>query len=558
MLMNHNMDVHVLLCFLLISFISDVLSEESKWIYNGTISSKDRYIWPPTLMKPIQLSIFNITYKVIFKQQICHSCLNGTKMCCPHFLMNNWRSYLVYGRNASCEQQLSFFSKPTAFNNYNIILNYKTEFEESGCKLKENDTISCTKTMSFGRSSSTLVSFTFAACDSSVGIHLNYEVTFRSTIAVCYPNPMAGICEEYARVGLPGTLGFNTLGELLKYTTVMKFAIQSVRACHQRSYGSLCRTFLPECDSQTNRLILPCRKQCEETLLACRDEIQKFGVRFSCKMYLNTTNEKLCFYKPVKCPKPKNPENANVEFSSYTWNSTAHYSCDSDFFHISGSAVRRCYPNGTWDNPSPTCKINYNIIIAIILALAVPIFLVILFIYLVGKRRVNFHPKDEWLSSLQYDAYVAYCDNDSHFVEGSFREIIEEKDEPAFRLCFHGRDFLPGGILLDTIQKSITQSVTCLILLSRSSIQDGLLQFEFQFAHKRIVDEGFPPSSLILVFLDEISVKDMPDGIKAIYYTCTVIRRKRAFFWHLLVKAIKQAKKDMQVPDELIGQGPSC
>ena len=553
---KNSMDVHVSACFLLI-IISPVLSEESKWIFNGTISSNDTYIWPPTLMKPLPLIIFNITYKVMFKASLCHQCLHGKDMCCPQFLINNWRVYLKYGRNASCEEQLSLFSKPTAFNNYNIILNYKPEFQESGCNLIENDTVSCTKTMSFGRSSSTLVSFTFAACNSSVGIHLSYEVTFRSTRAVCYPNPMAGICEDYTRVGLPGTLGFNTLGELLKYTTVLKFALQSFSACHQRSSGTICRTFLPECDSQTNRLILPCRKQCEEVLLACRDEIQKFGVHFSCKMYLNTTDEKLCFYEPVECPEPKNPQNGNVKFSSYTWNSTANYSCDSKLFLMSGPAVRKCNANGTWDNPSPTCTINYNILIAIILPLAVIIFLIILFIYLIGKRRIHFKPTEEWLKQLYYDAYVSYCNDDSEFVEGSFRETLEEEQDPPFKIFLHNRDILPGSTHLESILNAITQSVTCLILVSRSSMQDGLHQFEFKIAHKRIVDEGFPPSSLILVFLDDIPVEDLPDGIKAIYYTCTVIRRSNPFFWRFLVRAIKQAKKDMKVFDGLTAYGSS-
>ena len=387
-------------------------------------------------MKSLNLPIFSITYKVTFKRNLCHSCMNGLQMCCPHFLMDNWRSYLVYGRNASCEQQMSFFSKPTAFNYFNIILNYKTEFAESGCILKHNDTISCTKTMSFGKTSPTPVSFTFAACNSKVGIDLSYQVTFRTIKPTCFSNPREGACEQYPVVGLPGTAGFNTLQDLLKYKTIMEVAISLFKKCHQRSDEFICRTVVPQCDLKTNRLILPCHKECEEVKTACREEIKKHGIKFSCKMYLNTTDKKLCFYKPVKCPEPKNPKHGSVKFSSHTWNSTAHYSCDSALFHISGSAVRRCYPNGTWDTPSPTCTINYNILIAIVLPLAVPIFLVILFIYLVRKQRVDFHPTDEWLANLQYDAYVAYCDNDSQFVEGEFRKYLEE-DEYALRLCLH-------------------------------------------------------------------------------------------------------------------------
>ena len=96
--------------------------------------------------------------------------------------------------NALCERQLSFFAKPATFNNYNIILNYKSELSEGGSKIIDDDTISCTKTMSFGRSSSTLVSFTFAACDSRVGLYLNYEVTFINS----FPSPMLGACEEFS------------------------------------------------------------------------------------------------------------------------------------------------------------------------------------------------------------------------------------------------------------------------------------------------------------------------------------------------------------------------
>ena len=542
------------MCILLNTLVSTVLSKESKWIFNGTISSKDRYIWPPTLMKPLYLPIFNITYNVTFKKDLCYKCLDGSKMCCPHFLMNNNASYLEYGRNASCKQQVSFFAKPAAFNYYNIILNYKPEYSESGCIVTANDTIMCTKTMSFGKSSLMPASFTFAACDSSVGIHLSYQVTFRSMQASCFSNPVPWVCKEYPIAGLPGTLGFNTFKDILKYKIIFEIVLLSFKKCHQKAAATLCRTILPECELKTNRLILPCHRECEEISRACSDEMKKFGIKFSCKMYLNSTDKHLCFYEPVNCPRPNNPKHGSVKFASHTWNSTAQYSCDSALFHISGSAVRRCYPNGTWDTPSPTCTINYNILVAIVLPLAVPIFLMILFIYLVGKRRVNFHPTEEWLASLQYDAYVAYCDVDSEFVEGEFRQTLEG-NETGFKLCLHGRDFLLGAFLLDTIQKAITESVTCLILVSRASINHGLHQFEFKFAHKRIVDEGFPPSSLILVFLDDIPVEDLHDGIKAIYYTCTIIRRSKPFFWRFLVRAIRQAKKDMKVFDGMTTYG---
>ena len=544
------------LCLLLINtMFSIIFSKESIWIFNGNISTNGTYVWSPSLMDDLELTTFEITYKVTFKEDLCHKCLNDTRLCCPHFLVNSWRCYNVYGRKASCEQQLAFFSKPTGFNYYNILLYHHTEYEESGCKLINGDTISCERTISFGRSSPVAVSFTFAACNSTLGIHLSYDVTFRSKPPNCFPNPKLGFCEEYATAGLPGTIGFTTLGDLLRYKALMEFALHSFSSCHQRTYDFICRTALPECDPNTKRLIFPCRQQCEEIIGACKNQFLKAGVKFSCNLYLNTTDEELCFYKPVKCPIPKNPKHGHVKFVSHTWNSTANYSCDNAFFQISGSANHKCSANGTWDNPSPTCSYSNKTIVAVVLPLLLPIFLIVLLVYLVGKRRVHFCPSDEWLAKLKYDAFVAYCNDDEDFVEGKFRKNLEE-DGPAFRLCLHGRDFLPGAVIVDTIETSITQSVTCIILVSHSSVHNKWCQFEFKFAHNRIVEEGFPPSSLILVFLDDIPVKELPEGIKAIYYTCNVIKRKKAFFWHLLVKAIKQAKRDMIVPDGLIASGP--
>ena len=64
------------------------------------------------------------------------------------------------------------------------------------------------------KTSPTPVSFTFAACNSRVGIHLSYQVTFRRIKAVCFSNPREGACEQYPVVGLPRTAGFNTLQDL--------------------------------------------------------------------------------------------------------------------------------------------------------------------------------------------------------------------------------------------------------------------------------------------------------------------------------------------------------
>ena len=232
-------------------------------------------------------------------------------------------------------------------------------------------------------------------------------------------------------------------------------------------------------------------------------------------------------------------------------NSTANYSCNSVFLSLSGSETRKCLATGKWDFPSPHCVFNVPLICLVsILPSAVILFLIVLFVYLFDKRRISYQPMEEWVDGLNYDAFVVYSSRDAEFVENELREKLEEEAEPPLRLCLHHRDFLLGSSIIENIETAITQSVTCLFLVSRESVKSKWCTFEFTFAKNRIVTDGLPQSSLILVFLEDIPINELSPGMQALYYTCTVLKRDHTFFWKQIIRAISQAKCDMHVPKD--------
>ena len=522
----------------------------------GSLDTNKTYIWPPDISKDMQLKLYKVTYHVTFEAKYCQTCIKGVTKCCPHFVMANWKDYMRFKPN-DCYKQMSMMSSPGRFNFYNVPLD---ENEYSGC-VQKGDIMMCKNSMSFGQGEILPVSFTFASCNNSKGLHLQYNVTFQSVKPMCFPNPALDIC-GYKLAGLPGTIGFNDLKTILKYKQIFKLLVSFLPlGCHKYALASLCRSVMPECDNHTKspRLIFPCAKECHEIHNLCQKKFEQAGIRFACKMYLNSVNNSLCFYKPVLCPMPSNIQNGKVVYFNYTWNSTANYSCNSVFLSLSGSKTRKCLATGHWDTHSPKCVFNITLICLVsILPFAVFMFIIFFLVYAFGKRRILYQPLKEWIDGLEYDAFITYSSRDSEFVENEFRIKLEEEAEPPFRLCLHHRDFPLGASIIENIEMAITQSVTCIVLVSSESIKSKWCSFEFTFAKNRIVTNGLPPTSLILVFLEDIPINELSPGMQALYYTCTILKRDHKSFWKQIANAIHQAKCDMHVPIDQFQDPPAA
>ena len=57
----------------------------------------------------------------------------------------------------------------------------------------------------------------------------------------------------------------------------------------------------------------------------------------------------------VSCGDPGIPANAARIGSTFTFDSTVHYTCD-DGFNLIGDKSRNCLPGGNWSGDLPTCQ----------------------------------------------------------------------------------------------------------------------------------------------------------------------------------------------------------
>ena len=90
---------------------------------------------------------------------------------------------------------------------------------------------------------------------------------------------------------------------------------------------------------------------------------------------------------------------------------------------------------------------------------------------------------------------------DEYWVINDLRINLEEGPQP-FRVFIKGRDFIPGGTIVDTIHESIQQSRRTILILTQSFVDSEWCYFEMQMARMRLYHEN--RDVLILVMLEEI------------------------------------------------------
>ena len=170
--------------------------------------------------------------------------------------------------------------------------------------------------------------------------------------------------------------------------------------------------------------------------------------------------------------------------------------------------------------------------------------------FLVFKRRYKRYTSfiddaEERLDDLNYDAYVAYDDGslrDEYWVINDLRINLEEGPQP-FRICIKGRDFIPGGTIVDTIQESIQRSRRTILILTQSFVDSEWCYFEMQMARMRLYHEN--RDVLILVMLEEIPDNKLTLSLRQLlcrqeYFKWPLDQAGQDLFWRRLREEIKK------------------
>ena len=158
--------------------------------------------------------------------------------------------------------------------------------------------------------------------------------------------------------------------------------------------------------------------------------------------------------------------------------------------------------------------------------------------------RFGFHPWDQVQENPQemdYDAFVSFSRKDADWV---FDTLMPHLEAPqcGYHLCVHDRDFVPGATINKNIITAIKYSRRTILVLTPDFIKSGWCDFEFQAAHKRVIDDR--SNFLIIVLLKEVDVKDLDETLKLYMKTNTYVTVNDKWFWQKLLYAMPKVPID--------------
>ena len=253
-----------------------------------------------------------------------------------------------------------------------------------------------------------------------------------------------------------------------------------------------------------------------------------------------------CFYEDINCGNITEIKNGNYAVDGFSLGSNVTYTCN-EGFAISGSSSAICQANGTWSRKAPICQKNYTFAIGISICLVLVLAIVVTFVLLIRRYKFRRSKSECEGEPYHFHAFVSYSSNDADFVEEDFRIFLEEKQDPVFHLCLHNRNFIPGQSIHGNIMAAIESSAMCFIMLSHSYIRSPWCSHEFSVAYNRMVTDGLPTNSIVMIFLDIIQKEDLPLDMKAFLYECTYIELSNKHFWTQVLSAIKSGTNGCQI-----------
>ena len=149
-------------------------------------------------------------------------------------------------------------------------------------------------------------------------------------------------------------------------------------------------------------------------------------------------------------------------------------------------------------------------------------------------------PNDE--QDKPYDAFVSYSSLDDGFI---VRELMPRLEMPlrgqqGYTLCVHFRDFPVGAPIAETILHAVRNSRRVIMVLSDNFLRSEWCQFEFQAAHRQLLEEK--KNRIITVLLHDINTNLLDEHLSMFLSTRTYVKYGDALFWSKIEYAMPKRK----------------
>ncbi|XP_076105880.1 toll-like receptor 4 [Mytilus galloprovincialis] len=140
-----------------------------------------------------------------------------------------------------------------------------------------------------------------------------------------------------------------------------------------------------------------------------------------------------------------------------------------------------------------------------------------------------------------FDAFISYADDDGPFVYTKFLKHLEE--DRNIRCCIHKRDFLAGNDIATNITSAIHNSRKTVIIMSQHFLESDWCLFEFNMAKMESIYARSKENIIMLVFLEQMSSKDLPLNILELVQSKSYIEYPNdeygdVVFWDKLKEAL--------------------
>ena len=113
-----------------------------------------------------------------------------------------------------------------------------------------------------------------------------------------------------------------------------------------------------------------------------------------------------------------------------------------------------------------------------------------------------------------FDAFVAFHQNEFHFVEKTLIQMLEMEGPQDIKLCVHYKHFIIGANIEENIINAIEMSRKTILILSKSFLQSEWCEFEYNMARVRTMEKG--RYIIIPIIMEALPAEDMTKSLRAL------------------------------------------
>uniref|UniRef100_A0A336MY92 CSON008342 protein n=1 Tax=Culicoides sonorensis TaxID=179676 RepID=A0A336MY92_CULSO len=160
------------------------------------------------------------------------------------------------------------------------------------------------------------------------------------------------------------------------------------------------------------------------------------------------------------------------------------------------------------------------------------------FIYSRGWFPAYFRPESDD-AEYQFDVFLSFSEKDDEFAS-SILKLLEEDQDPPFKVCYHHRDWMVGERIDHQIISSVEESRKTVIIISQSFLSSHWANMEFTTAHYKMLEEKSP--KILLILHVEINTADLGPELKSYIKTTTYLKSDDKWFEKKLLYALRRPK----------------